>query len=83
MASATICTRVSNHALTDHRFFFHIEILKLTSEDHNDREHLYSAKDVANKIASVHEGQEEITARVINNLITSVKNCPVCLIAMD
>ncbi|KAI8583297.1 hypothetical protein K450DRAFT_222933 [Umbelopsis ramanniana AG] len=56
------------------------EILKLTAEDHDDREHLYSAKDVANQIASVHEGQEEITARVINNLITSVKNCPPTLL---
>lgn len=64
-------------------FSIHLEILKVTAEDHEDRQHLHSAKDVANKIASVHEGQEEITARVINNLITSVKSCPVRLNAID
>jgi hypothetical protein len=31
----------------------------------------------ANRIAGVHEGEEEMTARIIHRLITSVKNCPV------
>ncbi|GAB5589280.1 Rho guanine nucleotide exchange factor (GEF) 17 [Umbelopsis nana] len=56
------------------------EILKHTTADHPDRPHLISAKVTANRIAGVHEGKEEITARVINQLISSVKNCPPTLL---
>jgi hypothetical protein len=31
----------------------------------------------ANRIAGVQEGEEEMAARIIHRLITSVKNCPV------